>query len=455
MQHRSTTWVAGLGAALVGVPVIAGLTWVRSAGLSGAGPQASPVVRSLPEPVPQPVTRTSPGAQVAWLWLRVQGQRPSLVAFDPGGRQVARSSEFTAPGSAAVYGAWRSADGSSIVTAGSDRLTVYSAHDGTRQQTYTRMPGVIVGDAFSPDGRLLALLVSTGDLHLQVIDLQSGNLQSVAVAHDPSARLPGASGQLDKVVWGMPVFAPDSVHLYALTDWGGPLRLTAFTVRDGVPVQTGTAVSGKDRTDFPSCAGPAMAMKVVGAGTTLAAFCHFDGAVWLFDARTLNTAGTVQTHQGNPFWLSPIFTPDGRLLYLHQSPGHGDTMQVVDLATHRLLGPVPTPSDVDKAGPFAWLAGNAYAGGVASTVPVSPDGLELYSATADGVMVLRIPDLKPLARLAAGVKCDEVWISGDGRTLYATADDGSKLVVMHEDGSGVHTVSLPARAGGFLASEHG
>ena len=69
-------------------------------------------------------------------------------------------------------------------------------------------------------------------------------------------------------------------------------------------------------------------------------------------------------------------------------------------------------------------------------------------------MVLRIPVLKPLVRLAAGLRCDEVWISGDGGTLYATADDGSKLVVMHEDGSGVHKVSLPARAGGFLASEH-
>ena len=40
-------------------------------------------------------------------------------------------------------------------------------------------PGGIVGDALSPDGRVLALLVSTGDLHLQVIDLQSGNVQTV------------------------------------------------------------------------------------------------------------------------------------------------------------------------------------------------------------------------------------------------------------------------------------
>jgi hypothetical protein len=32
-------------------------------------------------------------------------------------------------------------------------------------------------------------------------------------------------------------------------------------------------------------------------------------------------------------------------------------------------------------------------------VPVSPDGLKLSLATDDGVMVLRIPDLKPIAKL--------------------------------------------------------
>ena len=119
----------------------------------------------------------------------------------------------------------------------------------------------------------------------------------------------------------------------------------------------------------------------------------------------------MRSKQGNPFWLSPIFTPDGQLLNLHQWPGFGDTMQVVDLSKRKLLGPVPTPTDPNQNGPFAWLITNAYAGGVASTVPISPDGLKLYSATDDGVMVLRIPDLKPLARLAAGFKASEVVLS--------------------------------------------
>ena len=166
-------------------------------------------------------------------------------------------------------------------------------------------------------------------------------------------------------------------------------------------------------------------------------------------------AGVIQPRQSNPFWLSPIFTPDGQLLYLHQWPDFGDSMQVVDLATHRLLGPMPTPSKVDQAGPFAWLNPVAYAGGVASTVPISPDGLKLYSTTGNGLVVLRVPDLKPLAILAPGVKAQEIWVSGDGRTLYASADDGKSLVVIQNARSEPESVTLPGLAGGFIASEHG
>jgi hypothetical protein len=130
-------------------------------------------------------------------------------------------------------------------------------------------------------------------------------------------------------------------------------------------------------------------------------------------------------------------------------------MQVVNLTTRKLLGPVPTPTKADEGGPFAWLITNVYAGGVASTVPISPDGLNLYSATGDGVMVLRVPDLKPIAKLAPGFKASEAWVSGDGSTIYAISDDGKHLLVMGDDGSHQKTVTLPDVAGGFVASEHG
>lgn len=456
-RQLAWVWLAGVVASLLTVSSVAVLASMRLAHTQHTT-AASPATAALPQPIPQPITRTSAGAQVAWLWVRSPGQQPSLIAVDPQGRQAARLDQSTAPGMAGVYGVWRSADGSIVFTVGSDQVTAYSAVDGKLQRTYSRPPGAIVGDAFSPDGRWLAILSLESDLDLHLIDLRNGSLQVAPVGHDPNAKLPGMTcpgGCAGKVIWGMPVFGPDSAQLYTLTDWGGPLRISSFSNDGGKPVQTATAVDGQQRRSFQTCAGPAMAAKVIAGGQTLVAFCHFDGAVWFFDLRTLNNAGVVQSHQGNPFSLSPIFTPDGQLLYLHQWPGFGAMMQVVNLTNRRLLGPVPTPTKPDHGGPFAGLITHAYAGFVASTVPVSPDGLKLYSTTDDGVMVLRIPDLKPIAKLAAGLKAGEVWISGDGQTIYATADDSKHLVVMRADGSDQKSVTLPSVGGRFIASEHG
>jgi WD40 repeat protein len=457
--RRKFAWVAGLVAFVLAMAVIAGLESIRL-GSSRHPLPVTPVGTSLPAPIPQPITRTTPGAQVAWLSVQSPGQdNPTLVAVDPSGRVVARLDESTAAGPAGVYGVWRSADGSAIFVAGADHVTSYSSLDGKVQKTYSRSPGNVVQDAFSPDGRWLAMLLLSTDLRLQLIDLQTGSSQSASIRNDPNASLPGMSCDggscAGMAVWGMVVFAPDSTHLYTLTDWGGPARLTAFTVATGLLTQTATAASGQHGRTFPSCAAPAMAASVVAGGKTLVTFCHGDGAVWFFDLPTLTISRVIDPHQGNPFWLSPIFTPDGRLLYLHQWPGFGDSMQVLDLSTGKLLGPVPMPTKVDQGGPFAWLITDVYAGGVSSTVPVAPDGLKVYSATDDGVMVLRVPDLKPLAKLAPGHSLQEVWISGDGNTIYATSADGNSLMVMHGDGSNQHAVTLPAQANGFVASEHG
>ena len=436
-KGRNLTWVAGLVAALLAVGTVAVFVSTRSATISHVNP-TNRAIASLPKPVAQPITRTTPGAQVAWLSL---GQQPYLVAVDPSGRLVARLDQSTTPG-AGAYGVWRSADGSTVFTVGSHQITAYSALDGTAQRTYVRAPGSVVGDAFSPDGHWLAVLLLDTDLQLQVIDLRTGSAQMVPVGHDP---LQNANSG----VWGMAIFAPNSARLYTLT-WGGLIHLSAFSLEGGKLNQTEAGVAGQ-----AGCAGPAMAASIIASGRTLVAFCHVDGAVWFFDLDTLVSSGVIRSHQANPFWLSPIFTPDGQLLYLHQWPGFGDSMQVVDLTRRKLLGPVSTPTNVNQSGPFAWLITNAYAGGVASTVPISPDGLNLYSATGDGVMVLRVPDLKPIAKLAPGFNANEVWVSGDGRTIYAISDDGKHLLVMGEDGSHQELVTFPSPAGGFVASEHG
>jgi len=77
---------------------------------------------------------------------------------------------------------------------------------------------------------------------------------------------------------------------------------------------------------------------------------------------------------------------------------------------------------------------------------------ECKDAGKDGITVLRIPDLEPVAKLAVGMSINEVWISGDGRTVYAT-DEGRGLVVIGPDGSPIR-VELNDTAG-FIASERG
>lgn len=419
----------------------------------GTASTPSPISAKLPAPVAQPITRTSPGAQIAWLSVQRQGDPyPSLVGVDPTGQIVAQL-PFSISAGLHVR---RSADGDTLVGVGKDRIVSVSALDGRVPRNALAGPGAsVAGDALSPDGRWLAMVLGPSAA-LQVVDLRTGATRETPLGHDPNTSLPGMGGQIPPgIVWGTAIFSPDSAHLFTLTDWGGPVRITAFALSGDSWGQTATALDDRSGSRFPNCAGPALAARVVDGGRMLAVFCHVDGAVWFVDLATLSGTKLIRAEMKNPFWLSPIFTPDDHLLYLHQWPAFGDQYQVVDLRTRTLLGPKPTPKRVGDPGIFGLFSSVAYAGGTASTVPISPDGLRLYSATSDGIVVLRVPDLAPLAKLAPGVSVEEVWVSGDGKTIYATADQGARVVVMREDGSSVRSVQLPAPNGSFIASERG
>ena len=419
-------------AAAVGFVVIASVALFAT--IKPHLPVGPATINGLPQPSAQPVSETASAAQVAWLSTQSQGTLPHLIGVDTNGKVIGHIASDS-------YGdAWRSADGSLIVVPGTKDLTAYSALTGQVARVYPRLAGGIMTTAFSPDGRWLALIVASSGRTLQVIDLTSGGSQTAAVP------VTGTGGSLV-------VFTPDSGRLFVLADWGGPAGVYAFSLSGGSLRMTSSAVDGRSGHQFARCDGPAVANEVV-RGATLVLFCHSNGVVAFIDLASLNGAGTVQAHQPNPFWLSPIFTPDGRLLYLHQWPSFGDTMQVLDLKTRKLVGPVATPTDVTPGGLFGSLITSAYAGGVASTVPMAPDGLTMYSAGPKGVMVMRVPDLKVVARLAPNVVCDEVWVSGDGGTLYVTSAN-TKLLVIKADGSGLRTVALPEPANGFLASKHG
>jgi DNA-binding beta-propeller fold protein YncE len=423
-----------------------------------AAPSATPSPKvTLPQPIPQPITRTSAAAQVAWVSTSelnaAQTDRITmLVGVDPTGTIVGRIDGTLDP---FVSRAFRSADGTALITVGDTAIRAYSALDGSLQRTFGREPRDAVLDVvFSPDGRWLALIGASA--YVQVLDLRTGLTQTTPLGHDPNPQAPGvtrAPGNTG-LMWSTLVFSPDSKRLYAIVDWAGPLSVTAFDVTPTGLGQTARAVDGQNGKAFHGCGGPGLAPKVVGGGRTLVLYCHVDGSVTFIDLPTLTTNANVQAEMRNPFWLAPIFTPDGQLLYLHQYPSFGDVMQVVDLRSHALLGPVPTPTKVDQPGPFSWLFPVANAGGTPSTVPVSPDGLRLYSVGSVGITVLRVPDLKPIATLAPGLALSEAWVSGDGKTIYAT-DRGKGLYVMPDGGGPMITVTMPIQIGGFFASEHG
>jgi WD40 repeat protein len=414
----------------------------------------------LPSPIPQQLTRTSPAAQVAW--VEVKPNAGLVLGIDPTGRIVGRIER-------ALGRFYRSATGEEIFVLG-DRITSYPAMadlqgpytSPTRSfgETIKRGPGEAVGGAvidakFSPDGSWLAVLGSLA--YLELVDLRSGRAQTTPIAHDANAAHPGltcSSCDANTLLWSSLVFSPDSKRLYAIVDWGGPLRLTAFDVTPKGLVQSASSVTqtlgSLAPANTPACGGPAIAAGVVNAGRTLAVFCYFDAQVMFFETATLRSTGVLRAQMKNPFWIAPIFTPDGQLLFLRQYPSFGDQVQVVDLRSQKLLGPVPTPQKVGDPAPFSWRSVVAYAGGTPSTVPVSPDGTKIYTAGPDGISVLRIPDLKPIAQLAAGMNINEVWVSGDGRTIYAT-QQGKALLIIAADGSSTKRVDLDVY--GFIASD--
>lgn len=403
---------------------------------------------ALPQPIPQPITRTSAAAQVAWIGTYPAGGNGagSYVGIDPSGKVVGR---LRTDGGA--Y--WRSADGAHIISA-KDEIRSYSALDGSFERSYGRIAsGDAIDVAFSPDARWMAIIGSAA--FVQLVDLQGGLTQTTPLASSANAQHPGLTGNDPaRLIWSRVLFSPDSTRVYTLVDWGGPLRLVAFDVTPKGLVQRASATDGEGGIRLAPCGGPGFIARVVAKGAALVTFCYLDAQIVFVDLAALNTTTTLRASMANPFWLAPIFTPDGQLLYLHQYPAFGDQMQVVDLSARALLGPVRTPMQLGDPGPFAWLFPVAYAGGTPSTIPVSPDGLKLYSVAQSGITTLRIPDLKPLARLVADVALSEVWVSGDGKTLFGSTN-GKSVLVIPESGGAPIRVDLGDQAGYFLSPERG
>jgi DNA-binding beta-propeller fold protein YncE len=374
-----------------------------------------------------------PGANIAW----VASQQASggmytgdiVTGIDRNGHVVGRIN---------AREELRSADGSHLYVVAEGSIDVYSAVDGHKEQTIQIQPVTYGIPMLSVDGRYLAVVGGTPST-LQLVDLAAGRRV--------------ASTNVDLPAFGAPVIVgAQAQHLYVVGATiakfafdGATLRLeqrtTGHTIAcDGLVVGGGNSSGG-------------LPFRVLADGRTLVAFCPGDGRVSWFDLVAMTLTHEVVVEHRNPFWVSPVFSPDGNTLYLHE--GGTGKLHAVDLVHQKILK--STKVATADTNPLAWLRSllvtDAYAGATPRTVAVSPDGTWLYAVGAfgapGGVSLVHLPDLAIKGRWLPTVGLSSVWVSADGQTIYLLGAD-DQLSVLRTDGSVVAKVALPANASGFI-----
>ena len=383
------------------------------------------------------VVPAAPAGLTAWL-----SEQAGFTGIDPNGQILT-----TIPAPAML----RSVDGRRLYAIWSKAVYAYDAATGKAVQSITRRAGGTVA-TLSPDGRYLLVYDSgPSGATLEVIDLQAG--RSAAMLAMGSV-LPNEG----------PIYLLADVqaaHIYVVTaDWIHPaLGVVAFDgtalrleqhVLDG---QSGHAVPGCDGEGDPnSASGPPE--RLLPDGTAMVIVCPGDGLVSWFDLRTLTTVKQLRVHESNPFWLSPVFSPDGTMLYLHE--GGTGRITAVDLRQRAIVGTTVVKS-VAQLDPFSWVADRlfppAFAGGIPRTAAISSDGGYLYVTGSfggpGGIWAVHLPDLTPV-RSFRNARGAGMWLSGDGRTLYVSADDGLSVSVLQLDTGAASTVHLAAPGFDFL-----
>jgi hypothetical protein len=375
---------------------------------------------------PGPVT-TSPatpivmgaGANIAWVG--------NGIGIDPSGRVVGRTD---APVDL------RSPDGAHLYGLVGDEVHVYSAADGHVENIIT-LPLMSGGlPMLSEDGRYLGVVTKT---KFQLVDLATGRQTDVIDVGSPA--------------YGVAVIVgPQAQHIYIVGDTvtrvaydGARLRVDGHSTGSSIACN-GLVVGG------PNSSG-GLPFRVLPDGQTLVAFCPGDGRVTWYDLSRMSVAHEVKISIANPFWVSPVFAPDGNTLYLFE--GGTGSLNVVDLV-HRTVRPKKVAAA--DSNPLAWigslLVAPAYAGGIDRTAAVTPDGTWLYTVgdfgMPGGVSVVHLPDLAVKGKWLSDVALGSVWVSGDGQTIYLLGQNRGEVRVLHTDGSQVAKVTLPTDTIGFI-----
>lgn len=393
-----------------------------------------------PSPVPTagpfiaPVT-TGSGAQVAWL----EGQT-GIIGIDPSGHIVG-----TIPVSAAV----RSTDGSEVYAVSGSSVEIYSAATGKLERTIARQTSDAGG--LTAEGRYLAILTDN-PAGVELVDLVAG--RAVAFTRLGNS-FPTASLEFLMV-------SSDGSQLFAFAGFWQHTAVAALRF-NGTSLQlTRQVIDGQQGHTLPRCDGmssanspSALPERLLPDGKTMVSFCPGDGEVSWFDLDRLTITARVRIQERNPFWLSPVFSQDGSMLYL-QEPGTG-RLTVVDLQRRAIVRSAivnaptvfsPLPWVVDRLFP------PAFAGGIPRTAAISPDGTSLYVTGGFerpiGIGAVRVTDFHVSGQwsLEGG---GSLWLSGDGGTIYVLNNGSDQLSILHLDSGSVTTVKLSAPGYDFLA----
>lgn len=415
----------------------------------------SNVVTSPTTPIP-----AGPGANNAWVLAQTAGHPPVLLGFDPGGHRI---------GTINAPDALRSADGSHLYVAGAGdgKLDIYSTVDGHIERTVALHTSTLDREALSPDGRYFGVLGASPCPPLakcavfeyfEVVDLSAARSVAflpVSIVGDPSFTTILAFDGQHVYIFGN-IFVPTSggtgtPTVIVLGFDGRSLRVEQRATNGSggrkLLYCNGLVVSGEN-------AAGGLPYKLLPDGHTLALFCPDDGRVSWFDLSQLAVTHELVVNQHAPFWVTPVFSADGSTLYLHE--GGTGQVHVVDLKRKAVIQSVTLTAD--NGDPIAWLRKlfviDADAGGIARTAALSPDGRWLYAVSLfggpGGISVIHLPDLAVRTRWIPNDSLQSVWVSADGKTIYALNQGGDQLVLLHSDGSQIAQISQTPYVSGFI-----
>jgi DNA-binding beta-propeller fold protein YncE len=291
-------------------------------------------------------------------------------------------------------------------------------------------------EMLSDDGQYLAVATKT---KIQLVNLGTGRLTDETEFGSPA--------------YGVPVIVgPQAQHVYIVGDTVTRLGFDGARLHvDGRSTGKAFACNGLVAGGANSAGG--LSFRVLADGRTLVAYCPMDGAVTWFDLVGMTVTKEIKIPQANPFWLSPVFSPDGNTLYLYE--GGTGSLHVVDVLQQTVKGAKVASADPDLLARLgSLLVTPAYAGGIDRTAAVSPDGDWLYVVRdfggPSGLPIVHLPDLTVKGRWLPDVSFGSPWVSTDGNTIYLLSQSSHELRVLRTDGSQVAKMTLPANTYGFI-----